>query len=252
MKELKLGIMTNIELAQWFGVTESSFKSHKKKKLEELKLFADFCEEKGKINIKEIYEPVYMKQLGKTKQMVIDKIDDVWSKDGLDSCTRVGNEICELLTQEGIIRKPDTIITYTREGRNELYGKPFMDKGSLGKCTYIWCKRNAETGEYSLLTEEEQKIKQNLQTKYFGDATEKQVLVKGMVAAGEITKEEAWSVLEEMTNMGTPNFMAFLTEMQAELGCQVVRGTFVERDRMALDWGADDVIKGAEYKIEGD
>ena len=170
----------------------------------------------------------------------------------MDTCSRVGEEICELLTQEGIVRKPDTIKAYVREGRNELYGKPFMDKGSLGKCTYLWCKRNAETGEYSLLTEEEQQIKQNLQTKYFGDATEKQVLVKGMVETGEITKEEAWGILEEMTNMSTGNFRLFLDEMQEKLGCQVVRGTFVERDRMALDWGADDVIKGVEYKIEGD
>lgn len=228
--ELRLGVMTNVELAKWFGVTETSFKSHKKKKLEELKLFAEFREDKGKVIINKIYEPVYVKQLGKTKQMVIDKIDEVWSEDGLDSCTRVGDEICELLTQEGVIRKPDTIKAYVREGRNELYGKPFMEKGTIGKCIYIWCKRDPETGEYSLLTPEEQQIKQNLQTKYFGDATEKQVLVKGMVETGEISKEDAWEVLEEMTNMGTPNFMAFLKEIQAALGCQVVKGTLVERD----------------------
>ena len=50
--ELKIGTMTNIELAEWFGISLSTFKNGKKKKLEELKLFADFCEEKGKINIK--------------------------------------------------------------------------------------------------------------------------------------------------------------------------------------------------------
>jgi len=41
------------------------------------------------------------------------------------------------------------------------------------------------------LTEEEQEIKQKLQTKYFGDATEKQILVKAMVEAGEISREDA-------------------------------------------------------------
>lgn len=235
--ELQLGLMTNQELADWFGIKEESFKRRKKDKLEELKLFAEFYEEKGKVMITEIYEPIYQKQLGKTKQMVVNKIDEVWSENGLDSCTRVGNEICELLNKEGVSRKPDTIIAYTRQGRNELYGKPFMEEGKLGRCIYIWCKRDPGTGEYSLLTEEEQKIKQDLQTKFFGDATEKQILVKGMVEAGEITKEEAWGVLEEMTNMGNHNFMAFLREIQKALNCQVVRGTLVERNILAIDEG---------------
>lgn len=232
--ELKLGIMSNAELAQWFGITENSFKNSKKKKLEELKLFAEFEEIKGKINIIKILEPVYSKQQGKTLKRVVEKIDTVWNEDGLDSCTRVGYEICELLSKEGLVRKPDTIVAYTRQGRNELYGKPFLEEGRLGKCIYIWCKRNPDTGEYSLLNEEEQAIKQQLQTKYFGDATEKQILVKGMVEAGEISKEEAWDVLEEMTNMRTGNFMAFLGEIQKILHCQVVRGTLVERNVLSL------------------
>ena len=116
--ELKLGVMTNEELAEWFGVKLTSFKNTKRKKLEELKLFADFYEEKGKVIVTEVYEPVYQKQQGKTKQMVISKIDQVWSEDGLDSCSRVGNKICELLEEEGIVRKPNTVIAYTRQGRN--------------------------------------------------------------------------------------------------------------------------------------
>lgn len=235
--ELVEGIMTNKDLAEWFGVKEDSFKRRKKDKLEELKLFADFYEEKGKVIITEVYEPIYQKQQGKTKQMVISKIDQVWSEDGLDSCSRVGNKICELLEEEGIIRKPNTVIAYTRQGRNELYGIPFMNEGRIGKCIYIWCKRDPETGEYSLLTEEEQAIKQNLQTKYFGDATEKQILVKGMVEAGEIRKEDAWDVLEEMTNMRTGNFMMFLKEIQEALHCQVIRGTLVERNVLSLNSG---------------
>ena len=235
--ELVEGVMTNKDLAEWFGVKEDSFKRRKKDKLEELKLFADFYEEKGKVIITEVYEPVYQKQQGKTKQMVISKIDQVWSEDGLDSCSRVGNKICELLEEEGIVRKPNTVIAYTRQGRNELYGIPFMNEGRIGKCIYIWCKRDPETGEYSLLTEEEQAIKQNLQTKYFGDATEKQILVKGMVEAGEIRKEDAWDVLEEMTNMRTGNFMQFLKEIQEALHCQVIRGTLVERNVLSLNSG---------------
>jgi polyhydroxyalkanoate synthesis regulator phasin len=79
------------------------------------------------------------------------------------------------------------------------------------------------------LTDEEEEIKQGLIKKYFGDATEKQIFIKGMVEMGEIRKEEAWELLEELTNMKGNNFMLFLGELQDKIGCQVVRGTLVER-----------------------
>jgi NAD(P)H-nitrite reductase large subunit len=65
--------------------------------------------------------------------------------------------------------------------------------------------------------------------KYFGDATEKQILVQGMVEAGEIKKEEAWDILTQMTNMRGVNFYTFLKELQETLGCKVIKGTMVNR-----------------------
>lgn len=124
-----------------------------------------------------------------------------------------------------------TVYAYTLKGRNELYGKPFGSPGYLGKCSYIWCKKVGDGRDAQILplTEEEQQIKQHLITKYFGDVSEKQILVKAMVESGEISKEDAWDILEEMTNMeGRGNFVAFLTELQATLNCMVIRGTYVE------------------------
>lgn len=236
MKELIEGKITNQELADWFGISAKSFTNRKKEKLKELEYFAEFYEEKGKVIVTKILNPVYSKQSSENYQKVRDKVDEVWSKDGLDSCARVGNKIYEILTEEDetFSLQSTTVVNYTCRGRDELYGKPFIGGGQLGSCTYLWCKRDKQTGEYSLLNEEEQQIKQNLQTKYFGDATEKQVLVKAMVEAGEISREDAWSVLEEMTNMHTGNFMGFLKELQAALGCQVVKGTLVERNNPLL------------------
>ena len=54
--------MTNKELAQWFGVSEGTFRNSKKSKLKELEYFASFEEVKGKVNIKEIYFDTYSKQ----------------------------------------------------------------------------------------------------------------------------------------------------------------------------------------------
>ena len=51
-----------------------------------------------------------------------------------------------------------------------------------------------------------------------------------MVALGEIKKEDAWQLLEELTNMDDRGFMNFLVELQERIGCQVVRGTLVNRN----------------------
>ena len=229
--ELKLGIMTNAELAEWFGISLQSLKNQKKKKLEELKKFAEFEELRGKVNIIKITIPIYMKLGSKAYQRIRDEVDKEWSEDGLDSCSRVSLKIEEKLKNELAVA-PGTIYNYTRQSRNELYGIPFQERGSIGSCVYLWCKKRGDgiDTEYSLLTEEEEELKQQLIKKYFGDATEKQIIVKGMVEMGEIRREEAWSVLEELTGMNNNNFIMFLSELQAKLGCQVVRGTLVDRD----------------------
>ena len=59
--KLKIGLMNNKELAEWFGIKESTFKSNKKKKLEELKKYCQFEETKGKVYIFEIYQEEYQK-----------------------------------------------------------------------------------------------------------------------------------------------------------------------------------------------
>ena len=75
---------------------------------------------------------------------VKDVIDEVWNQEtGLDSCVRVGMEIKEKFG-ESLPLAERTTYNYTRKGRNELYGKPFLDAGTLGKCSYIWCKKEGE------------------------------------------------------------------------------------------------------------
>lgn len=237
--QLQLGIMTNKELAEWFGIAETSFKNKKKKKLEELKKFAEFEEIRGKVNITRVLIPEYSKLGSSAYQRIKDEVDKEWSEDGLDSCSRVSLKIEEKLKNELAIA-PGTIYNYTRQSRNELYGVPFQERGSIGSCVYLWCKKTGDGAntEYALLTPEEEELKQALIKKYFGDATEKQIIVKGMVEMGEIRREDAWNVLEELTGMHNNNFIMFLGELQAKIGCQVVRGTLVERDSKFIEEGA--------------
>ena len=224
--ELKVGKITNKELAEWFGVKPNTLSKKKVEKLEELKEYAEYHLEKGKVFIDKVYKPVYIKKKSANYRAIRNTVDETWSRDGLDSCRRVSEEVYELVEDK---ITPATVYAYTREARNELYGKPFSNGGLLGRCVYLWCKKN-EDGKLEKFSLEEEKIKQDLKIKYFGDVSEKQMFVKEMVRRGEITEEQAWGVLEDLTGMDDVGFVGFLRELQEKIGAQVVRGTFVERD----------------------
>ena len=230
--ELKLGKMTNKEIAAWMGISERGFNTRKKEYLKELdNNYFKYHLEGKRIFIDEIINPVYKKGV-RPYDMIKEKINDFWSKNGLDSCKNVSNQIVSFYGEELPV-KPSTAYVYTTKGRNELYGKPFCGEGEIGSCVYVWCKKR-DDGKYELLSEEEENIKKNLIKKYFGNADEKQILVAGMVESGEIRKEDAWEVLSELTNMKGNNFMLFLGELQEKLGCQIVKGTLVTRNEFKL------------------
>ena len=224
----------NKELAQWFGIKEGSFKNQKEKKLEQLSRFAEYRlvgNKTKKVLITKVYDTgIYTKAGSKNYEIIKNNIDKIWSQDGLDSCRRVS----EVMVKDQLVPlAPSSVYNYTRKGRNQLYGKPFSGGGSLGSCIYIWCKKEGD--KLVLLTPEEERIKSNVIKKYFGDATEKQVIVQGMVETGEITKEEAWDVLTELTDMKGANFTSFLRELELKLGCRVIKGTLVDRRESAFE-----------------
>lgn len=233
--ELKPGYISNKDLALWFGIKPNSFAHAKNKKLEQLKKYADYEIIDKKIKINKVHIPYY----SKSYTQVLNNMDKYWSEDGLDSCRHVSYILKEQLDLP-VIR--ETIEKYACRGRNELWGKPFVGGGKMGACVYVWCKRFGEgiNTQYELLTEQQEEIKQQLIKKYFGDATQKQIIVKGMVQSGEITKEEAWDVLTQLTNMQDTNFMTFLTQLQEKLQCTVVRGTLVERSAFELEENEDE------------
>lgn len=237
MKKLEAGkLYNNKDIADWFGIDPATFSRKKEQKLKQLKLFATFelvGNKTKKIKIIKVYNDTYSKQGSNAYQEVKSRIDTTWSPSGLDSCSRVGLAIDKQLQNEMVDLQYSTIYRYTLNGSRELYGKPFENGGTLGRCIYIWCKKQGEgdQAKYYPLTEEEQKIKKRLLTKYFGDTTEQQVLVSGLYKAGEITKEEAWDMLEDMTNMkDMRNYGMFLKELGQMLHCKIVRATKVIKD----------------------
>ena len=63
--------------------------------------------------------------------------------------------------------------------------------------------------------------------KYFKNTDSKAMFVKDMIKRGEVTKEEAWDVYDEIANLEF-GFMNFKAEMEEFVGCTIVRATEIE------------------------
>lgn len=222
MKELKPGIMTIKQLAEWFGKGYSTVRANKEEYYEKLKTYCNFeILPTGKINIIDVNQPTFKKE--GNKQIIKDNFVKEWNDNGLDTARNVSEKIFDNYEDELGITK-NTTYAYTLQARNELYNKPFCGRGEKGCCEYVWCVDLGE-GQFRELTPEEQEVKKELLKKYFGNTTEKQLMVEAMVKAGEITEAEAFSVLKEMTGMNQAGFFGFLKELSATLHCRVIKAT---------------------------
>lgn len=246
MKELHLGVMKNKELAEWFGIKPASLRSNRGTKLKELGLYAEFEDIPGGVNIKKILgELSYNKQGSKAKQIIKDVFDEEWSPNGIDTCRNVSSKIYTKYKNELAIME-STTYNYTRLARNELYGKPFMDAGLLGQCKYLWCKQEQLEDGTIVLTEftaEEQEIKQRLMKKYFATNEEKDILIREMVEAGEISKEEAYDLTCEYRGLNQAGFMGFKMELEQMIGCPITKGTIIERKGEQIHFLAETIDK---------
>lgn len=233
--KLHLGKITNKELADWFGVAYSTFNNTKKNKLKELEAFADYHLENKKVVIDNIYVDEYNKDIKNARKIVEENFNKEWSENGLDTCKRVGLALKERFGDKLDIAE-STTKRYTLETRKKYYGTPCLSPGLLGRCSYVWCKKIGDGADaaYDFLNEEEEKKKQELLKQFFGDATEKQVIVQAMIERGEIRKEDAWDVLDDLTNINK-NFFAFLNALSLEIGATVVRGTLVDKQLEVSD-----------------
>ena len=94
MTELTTGKVKFTDLAEWFGIKPNSFLSAKKKKLEELKEFADYeLVSKQQILITKVKYPFYVKKNSKNYEIIKKQITKTWNPDGIDTCKRVSHQI---------------------------------------------------------------------------------------------------------------------------------------------------------------
>ena len=239
--QLKVGKMTNKELAEWFGIKPNSFTQHKKKKLEELKEFCFFEEVYGGVEITAIISDTYIKNSQKIREVYQQGFEEL--RQPIDTVSHINNQIYEKYSDQlATLSSPESGYRYAIEVRNAHYGVPFKGNGSKGHCYYLWCKMEEHNGEqfYIQFNEEEEKIKQDLLKKHFGTNVEKDLLIAEMVAMGEISKEDAYDVMMEYRNLNAQGFMGFLKSLEMAIGSKVVKATkfeevlyFDEKDKPA-------------------
>lgn len=143
-------------------------------------------------------------------------------------CSRVAKVNYPILKSEGYTLAEITNYIYTCKGRTELWGSPVKrTSGELGSCRYEYGELLPD-GTIIPLTPEQQKIKNRLIKKYFGDLHEWTVGVVEDLKKGRITEEEAGQALRNLDARG--EYLAWKCELEATLGIRIAKGTRVEEE----------------------
>ena len=235
MSGIKLEIReyNNTELAEWFGIKSKSFRDTKKKKLEELKDFAEFEElPKGKILITAIKYPIYIKKKSKLYEYYRQEVPKHWRKNEVDTCARVAAAICK----NNKDLKLSTGEEYTRFVRNELWGIPAHHY--QGECYYVLAKMyrhptDKSQNRYETLTEEEREIYDAVHDQVYNrrEETQNKVFLRELVKTGELTREQVYEIL-----MDEGKYVHFIRAVSDKLHCDwIVMGTVViENDKVYI------------------
>lgn len=233
--ELTVGKKNGTDLAKWFGVAAGTFRAHKDSYLEKLKYYADYeINEQGKVIIKEVYEPYYDTE--KTIEKFNALVPLYWKKNEsmINTAANVGREIYwdELENHpDGRIAQlqESTAIAYAGKGRLYNYGSPLQGKeggGVRGYCQYTWAKIGPDGQFERPLTEEEQKIKDNLYQHYFGNVNDKDVFLLDLRERELITDEQLGKLFREYYK-NKISFLEFKKILCQTLGFPVDKGTIV-------------------------
>jgi hypothetical protein len=230
MKELTTGLKTFQELADWMGISYGTFRNKKQDYLKKLSYFADYhLDDKGKVVIDEVLDPVYDKEKLSSAKEIMDKVPEFWA--GLDTVGRCGNRI----QQDYIKKDPEgkianlaesTVRQYAGKGRTYYYGNPYLGtEGKLGHCKFQWSKD--VDGQLVPLSAEEEKIKDNLYKQFFGSAQEREIIIMEGLSSGKITPEQVGYEYAKMAEYHKKhnNFGSFIKQLGKELGHPVIRAT---------------------------
>lgn len=231
--ELHLGIMNNTELAEWFGIKLITLNKGgcKAKKLKELEHYARFEEVKGKINILEIFIPVYEKKSVKIYKEIERSMSNKVKSGTAWTCVQMGNYYY-LKMNEKYGGEEKTYRYRVSLARDNLWGKPEKGKNCHRVTVKMYRGIDPKDNVYESLTAEEKNIKNEIFKKYFdvsagtiSDALED--LAEGNIKKGDVVDAIGY----------TPErYREYVKEVSRALGCDcIVRATVVDDVTLRLD-----------------
>lgn len=225
---LEKRIYNNAELAEWFGIKESTFRSKKRQKLKELKEYADFVEVKSKIEIKQVYEKMYVRKTSPSFRRVASLVEETWSKNGFDTCKNVSEKI----KTDSQLQKlqPSSIYEYTRKAHIINYGSPAKQNGGVkGMCKYQWGKRDKDCYTQPLpFTKEESDYFYSLIKETFRadpQETARRQALRQAMKRKEISKEEYFELIDAMEEEQEYKWVLIEQGMYNKFGIELIRGT---------------------------
>lgn len=229
MKQLHLGWVTLKELAEWFGIAESTMKkkSCKEKRLQLLKSFADYHMEGKKVYIDKIHIDTY----SKAYDVIKEKFPSTWSKSGLDTAARVGSEIYYRNKSVSGQIQETTSQAYASKVKRELYGRNYLanDRGSLGTSEYCWCKKTSKG--YEFLTQEQYDIIKDAATEAYGSYNSEIAKLADALHNNEISTQEYAQGVGELTLQNKEDcFGRFMSIVTEKLGFYPDKATLIHKD----------------------
>ena len=221
MKELQLGYISDEDMADWCSKTLASYKKNRRRWSEtKLTLYADFNLVHGGVVINKIYDPIYSPS---GKKEVRTKYRQCWGNNGnsIDSNKDCWEKLKKILTNE---LSDTTGRNYVSQAKCEEYGIPYKRNkrdGTKGHCHYVFCK--IVEGKPMAFTEEELKIKKELENKYLKDSTQQTYSMKALLAdykRGDITQEEYHEAINDLIELDR-DWMTFQIAFEEAIGYPV-------------------------------
>lgn len=225
---LECGIYNNARMAEWFGIKEKTFSNTKRQRLKELEEYAQFYEDKRRIIITRVLQPIYIKKTSANFKRVADLVLKTWSDNGFDTCKNVSEKI---KNDERLSKLSDaTRYEYVRRAHNITHGSPAKQNGgTLGMCKYKWGKRDKDCSTQPLyFSPEENEYFHSLIREVFRDDPEtiafKQALRQAM-KKNEISKSEYYEQIDAIEEEQEGKWVLIEQGMYNKFGIELIRGT---------------------------
>lgn len=224
--ELKLGKMSSKELAEWFGISYTTYRRNPKKYLEKLHKYADYNTVYGGVEITCIHMSKYSKHCEAAENdLYLDEIKNC--NDGLSTLSGMSNKLIrdheeyKDMSDRAVIRR----LSFSR---NFLFGNPRVDfdKGSAGTCEYKWAVKLDNYNSFRQLTAEEEELFNQIIANVYGEAPDKvkeEALLLDIFLNTDMSKEEYQRQREYIGKRGL--FAECLDRFYMETGYRIVRAT---------------------------